>query len=112
MSADLVAFLHAQFRELENDIQTEIDTSAPLYRPGPELLAGVAAARAILDLHPTLTEESGDYTDGVPVPLLNPYYCACQVEDFIIEGHEPCRTKLILARPFASRAGFDPSWLD
>jgi hypothetical protein len=45
---DIVAWLEARFRDLENAIETELETHAPLYTPAAQLLADIASKRAIL----------------------------------------------------------------
>lgn len=121
MSADLVTWLRSC---LDADAQraTGVNTDAihvAVFRnPGcttqeivyvahqtPEhTIRDVASKRAILDLHSPSGITSGP-----------PYKWACSVchrRDGWWAGEYPCTTVRLLVAPFASRAGFDPSWLD
>jgi hypothetical protein len=76
------------------------------------VLAEVEAKRAILALHPTNVLEP--YQARVPGGMFyppDPFFCACQCEDGIISGNEPCATKRILALPYADHPECHPSWL-
>lgn len=72
--------------------------------PDESRLAELAALRTVLDLH----SPAGVTSDP-------PYKWACSVchrRDGWWAGEYPCTTVRLLVAPFASRPGFDPSWLD
>src|SRR5688500_18090508 len=72
------------------------------------VLAEVAAKRAIIDEETFAANDGTPNCQGHPGPWLNhgdhgPGYCRDYSDSRILRA---------LVAPFASRAGFDPSWLD
>lgn len=79
------------------------------------VLAEVAAKRAILELHQIeITEIRGPRFDEYSGrPLEREWEVNCAVCGWAgLDPATACATLRALVAPFASRAGFDPSWLD
>src|SRR5688500_16000326 len=88
------------------------DAAELAYMAGPghpaRVLAEVAAKRAILDEETFAARDGTPNCQGHPGPWLNhgdhgPGYCRDYSDSRILRA---------LVAPYASRAGFDPSWLD
>ena len=73
------------------------------------IMADVDAKRAILALHPTREyHRTNGARNLYALPVI--HYCACQDEDGLIVGQEPCETKLALARVYLDRPDFEAFW--
>lgn len=73
--------------------------------------AEVAAKRALLELHQT--QEQKPYSANVPGGVFyppDPFYCECQCPDGMIQGHEPCPTKRLLAAVYSDHRDYLEEW--
>lgn len=105
MSADLVTWLREQIAEDERECEFNdepeswCDRAEGVHYDSRRVLAEVTAKREIIEEHQMIGSDL--YDDGI---------VWCQTCSPRTTG--PCRTLRLLAAPYASRAGFDPSWLD